>query len=422
MEQTLYSSTKFPQKLFERNRTSLTPGILASLMATAFVVLFFNATPSMATPITYPRVLNADERLADQSIFQLKSSWDLSGTLDGTASFTRTYTFPDKNPFSDDPTRNVTGSRNFISTATSYEEQFNGQYQDAPKLSLPWSAVDQSWPNNNLYDDGSFDGTITPQWGQAPGWKTITGAYEQFSQIWGLSKTLLNPGELNCPTMFNGLRVKGCPVTETWWGGGLDLKAGASLEGSIANTIIGTELTSLTLQLDRVLDYKIDSKSARIASINSGVYELKLTDASSGLQDVNIKFNATINGQATQLNVSGDTVWRQAGPDIETANPSYQLQALLDKYLIDNVRAEYIENLVDFPTMRLGILMQDGTGATGSAFIGAFNPISERQAVIRVEVVPEPSTVNLLALGMLAAILSRFNAPKAERNSGPASC
>jgi hypothetical protein len=205
-----------------------------------------------------------------------------------------------------------------------------------------------------------------------------------------LTTTRLAPGQLNCPFTFNGINVTGCPVVETWWGGALDIKAGSSLQGSIANIVSGTELTSLTLQLDRVLDYKIDSKTDRIASINSGVYELKLTDASSGLQDVNIKFDAVINGKQAQLQVSGDTVWRQAGVDIETANPSYQLQVGTEMYLTQDVRSLYTENLVDFPTMRLGILMANGTGATASGFMGAFNPLSERQAVIRIETVPGP--------------------------------
>jgi len=139
------------------------------------------------------------------------------------------------------------------------------------------------------------------------------------------------------------------------------------------------------------------------ASITSGVYELKLRD-SGGLQDINIKFNATINGKQSQLEVSGDTVWKQSGVQVETANPSYGLQVGTEKYLTQGVRSQYTENLVDFPTMRLGILMNHGTGATASAFIGAFNPLSERQAVIKVETmeIPEPtSTLSLLALGTL---------------------
>jgi len=249
--------------------------------------------------------------------------------------------------------------------------------------------VDTSWNNTNLFNEGSADGTITSQWGQVPGWKTITGANEQFTQVWNLTKTLLAPGELNCPTKFNGKDVTGCPVVETWWGGALDIKAGASLAGSIANTIIGDELTSLTLQLDRDLDYKIDSSTDRIASIKSGVYELKLRD-SGGLQDINIKFNATINGKQAQLQVSGDTVWKQSGVEIETANPSYQFQVGTEKYLTQGVRSQYTENLVDFPTMRLGILMSNGTGATASAFIGAFNPLSDQRQLLKLKLSPNP--------------------------------
>ncbi|MCZ8192740.1 MAG: PEP-CTERM sorting domain-containing protein [Microcystis sp. LE19-338.1B] len=368
-------------------------GNLTAATATTFALLFLNAIPSMAFSFTNPRSLNANELLADQSIFQLQTPWGLSGTLNGTASFTRPVTWT--KPLFDPRTANATGSRTFISaTATSYEQQFAGKFEDAPVFPFP-SAVDASWEDFNLYDISN--GVITPQWGQVPGWKTITGANEQFTQVWNLTKTSLAPGELNCPTQYNGKDVTGCPVVETWWGGALDIKAGASLEGSIANTIIGDELTSLTLQLDRDLDYKIDSSTDRIASIKSGVYELKLRD-SGGLQDINIKFNATINGKQAQLQVSGDTVWKQSGVEIETANPSYQFQVGTEKYLTQGVRSQYTENLVDFPTMRLGILMSNGTGATASAFIGAFNPLSDRKAVIKIETVPEPLT--LIASGL----------------------
>jgi hypothetical protein len=378
---------------------------LTATTGITFAFLFFNAMPGLAFTFMNPRSLNENERLANESIFKLQTPWALSGTLNGANSFTTTFDFPFPSG-----TRDVTGSRNFISsTPTSYEQQFAGEYEDAPPL--------KGWgPGQfNLFRDSQ--GKIEQEWGQVPGWRTITGAMEQFTQTWELTKTRLTPGELNCPTMFNGKEVTGCPVVETWWGGALDIKAGASLAGSIANSVPGTELTSLTLQLDRDLDYKIDSKTDRIASINSGVYELKLTDAGFGLDDINIKFKAIINGKEQELQVSGDTVWRQTGPDIETANPSYQLKVGTNKYLTQGVRSLYTEKLVDFPTMRLGILLNNGTGATASSFLGAFNPDSDRQAVIQIETVPEPPTIVGSATALGFGILLKRKSSKKKNKS-----
>jgi hypothetical protein len=85
----------------------------AAISATVLLVLI-NPMPSMAFSFKNPRSLNADERLATQSFFQLQTPWNLSGTLNGTVPFTTTFDFP----FG--ITRDVTGSRNLLSTATSY--------------------------------------------------------------------------------------------------------------------------------------------------------------------------------------------------------------------------------------------------------------------------------------------------------------
>ena len=251
---------------------------LTAATATAFALLFFNAMPSMAFDFVAPRDLKKGEDIVDSSIWELENRWDLSGTLKGSDKFIQTKSL------SLLTYGTIEGSRTFLSTPTSYEQKFDGTYSSA----LPTI----SWPgNNDLYSDSK--GKITPEWGQFPGWKTRDGANAKFSQVWNLEKTVLDPGYLNCPWTFDGKRVINCRVVETWWGGALDIKAQAFLEGSIANSIIGDETISLLLQLDRVLDYQVIGKSSlsdRIASINGGIYELKLKD-SGGLGDINIKFN-----------------------------------------------------------------------------------------------------------------------------------
>ncbi len=354
-----------------------------------------------ATPILQPaRALAANEKLADSGIFQLISPWSHIGDLDNlegpSHSFTRTFRFP---ALPTDNFRNVTGSRNHLHpTSTAYEQQFSGRYEDAPILDA-WQATPDLFT--------AAGGNITATWGTVPGWKTPTGVKETFNQDWNLIKQRLSPGELGCPSSFAGRVVIGCPVVETWWGGALDVKASGSATASIDNSFLGTELSEVILQLDRLVDYKVDSTSRRIASLLSGNLELKLLE-DSGLDDINIEFDVKMNNEDVDINVSGDTVWRRGGTEIESANPSYQLNVAMDKYLIEGVRDLYKESLLDFPSMALGIIMSNGTGANASAFMGAFNPDSAREAVIRIETVDEPNAILLITTALLLLFGVRF--------------
>ena len=80
----------------------------------------------------------------------------------------------------------------------------------------------------------------------------------------------------------------------------------------------------------------------------------------------------------------------------------------MDKYLIEGVRDLYKESLLDFPSMALGIIMSNGTGANASAFMGAFNPDSAREAVIRIETVDEPNAILLITTALLLLFGVRF--------------
>ncbi len=384
-------------------------------LATAAVcssLVVYGVGPVVAAP-----VLSNGAFLSDSSMFNV-GAWAYAGTLPNSVN----AGFRAENV--DDPicvpfvgcfggdTQYATGQRSVsvqAGASPAYSLSFSGNFGTANFEAWEGNLVSQS---KGVRFDSDVNRVLFPSpgtgitnehpipdaWQGANGYgTTATSGYASFSQDVQLVRNYLNPGEGGCPIVMaqSGQRTGHCLYTGSYFKGGATLQAVLQGNGSIENTVAGSQSVTLDAKANRTTLFKVNNDVLFSGEIAGTASTFKLEEER--VSAVDFSFNGNFNTMS--FSVGADVRWDGSG-ETSAFDASYNRRVAMPDYVFagnaENFHVEFRDEAqlsagitgTDF--YKANVLASAGVSSVDTVLLPVFQPVASGLLVVK-----DASTFNL---------------------------